>query len=184
MTRDSILQSVAGNKKLQRLAASRDPNGDLWQQTLLYLCEMDHGRLVDMHKNGFLDYHVVCCITRSSWLRDTITKHSRYVDSADELPDTIIEQEAVPHKHDDEILNLVNILIEKENTFDRDLFRMATIGIDLGNGEVKTYKSIAEISRQTGIKYITLYKSFQKTAKRINEQVTYITGKGWAPQWR
>ena len=186
MSKNEIIQSIFNDKQLYTLSLKYDVNGDLWSELMLYLCQVDEDYLQHMHDNNFLRYHVVSCITRSSLMYQNYTKFSNKITVTDECldftndenysEDFLVENTLV---NTDEAANLANVLIELENTYDKEVFKIITKGVELPNGEFKKYKSVAELSRETGIKYTTLVNSYKRTINRLNERITYIISKGW-----
>jgi len=182
MNKDEIILSVFNDKELKSLAGKYDVNGDLWSELMLYLCEMDAERIEHIYSQGFMRYHVVSCITRSSLMYQNYVKHERKLSFTDEpigvdIEDSIYnELIEISGKeiNKDELVYLINHIAMMENTYDRELFLLITQGVDLGNGEFRKFNTISEISKETGISYTTLYNSYKKTIKRINEKVTHI----------
>lgn len=178
-TRNEIIETIFTDKELEKLALRYDSNGDLWQQVGLYLCEMDEDNLQHIFNQGFLRYHVVSCITRSSLMYQNYVKFANKVQVTDQpIGDDLIIEEysesitiAGKDVSKDELLHLVEHVAKLENTYDKELFLLITNGVKLSNGEIKRFNSISEISKATGISYTTLYNSYRKTLKRIYEKV-------------
>lgn len=185
--REEIISQIFKDKDLHNLSLRYDANGDLWSELMVYLCEMPTENLLHIHTQGFMRYHVVSCITRSSLMYKNYTKFANKVTLTDQPINTT---DVVAEYHElinlsgvdvsiDEVLYLIDKVVEQENIYDKELFRMITVGVDIGNGEIKKFKSLAEVSRATGISYTTLHNSYKRTIKRINEKVTNIISKRW-----
>lgn len=187
--KSTIITNIFNDKELENLALKYDQNGDLWSEVMTYLCEMDEEKIIHMNDNNFLRYHIVACITRSSLMYQNYTRFNKKItlnnditndDICEEYHENFIIDEI--EMSTDEVVNLVNNVLNLENTYDKELFKLIIFGVDLGNGEYKKYKSIAELSRETGISYTTLVNSYKRTIKRINEKTKNIIGRGWQTQ--
>lgn len=205
MLANAIILELHNNRSLRKAALTKDPNGDLWQNIMLYYLEMDESKLVNMYNSGYLNFHCACLIKNDSLNYKDFTRHQnkqvyiediikfgRYSDKQDESLDSnqlpaadktwakiykLVDEQEEYNITRDEHEHLLNHIIEQENVYDRELVNLMYKGIELPNGEVKKFKSLTELSKETGISYYTLRNSLINFKKRAKQKIEAVTNK-------
>jgi hypothetical protein len=172
-----IILELEGNKNLKALAKTRDRNGDLWQNVMLYYLEMDESKLVGIYNAGYLPQHCNLLITRSSLNYHEKDKHAKRQVYIDDISIDVQDDEEYVGEVD-ELENTLNHLINTLPLYDRELLNLVYRGVETGNGDYKKFKNLVEVSKETGISYYTLRNALIEIKKTLNDKITHITNKG------
>lgn len=186
MTKEEIIAHVLAKKDLETLCGKIDTNGDLYQEFMLFLLEQPEEEL--KAREQYIDYYCVRIIMKSSFYREAYEKYYKHHHSFSGLirsQEYIVNHETGEYSYQDSspeeleakeeqentLCNIEEIL-KNENWFDRELFLAATTGItDHHTGEIKTYRSVLQMSKDVGIPYKTIKNSLNATTKRIKNKI-------------
>ena len=181
MLKQVVIQSLEANTNLKALAKKRDPNGDLWQEVMLYYLQMDESKLVNIYNSGYLEAHcnrLICTSSLNYHNFDKFYKKHTVTDTVEDdkhdEPFCELMEVAGKQMSREEMYELINRCIEKENLYDRELIRLLYFGVVVNGEQVKKYKSIRNLAIETGIPYVTVFHSIKNTQKRIHEQIKTV----------
>ena len=151
--RDEIISKLYLDKDIDEAISRMDPphlREDLKSEMFLVLCNMDESRLIDMHNNGYLKFYLVRTMLsmiksdRSTFYTKYRRVHSEWTEKNDQIDDT--------DKSYDEIVVKLKKSMEVLHWYEKSLLE---IYVDNGG-------NILKISRDTGIPYRSLMKTFKK----------------------
>jgi hypothetical protein len=199
MTHDKVIEVIISNdsylKYCHKLASPRTHIAeDLYQETILAICETKDDRFVKAHKDGYLSPFVIKTI-RNIWLkRNTFKQHTdgstsplmeyantlQNVDAFD-FDRTYINQ--ISKDYDptaDIVFEAAKKIIAKDSDSDRMEIRYRARVYNHSNNNIagfeaiKSFKNAGRFSQYIGIKRCAIYKSCREYQEILKSKLKYI----------
>lgn len=158
MSRDEILSEFWGSKSVNEAFEKMQPvelQADLKAEVFLILCEMDESKLIGLYERNELKYYMVRIMLnmiksdRSSFFKN----YRNYV----ELLENDVE---VSESNPEETYNKIEVYLQNLHWYNRELFKLYALDFK---------KNAKELSRKTGIPYMSIVRSINKTKDEIKK---------------
>jgi hypothetical protein len=158
MSRDEILSEFWESKSVNEAFEKMQPvelQADLKAEVFLILCEMDESKLIGLYERNELKYYMVRIMLnmiksdRSSFFKN----YRNYV----ELLENDVE---VFESNPEETYNKIEVHLQNLHWYNRELFKLYALDFK---------KNAKELSRKTGIPYMSIVRSINKTKAEIKK---------------
>ena len=158
MSRDEILSEFWKSKSVNEAFEKMQPvelQADLKAEVFLILCEMDESKLIGLYERNELKYYMVRIMLnmiksdRSSFFKN----YRNYV----ELLENDVE---VYETNPEETYNKIEVHLQNLHWYNRELFKLYALDFK---------KNAKELSRKTGIPYMSIVRSINKTKAEIKK---------------
>lgn len=156
MNRESIILELWNSQELIDAISKMKPEDlqeDLRCELFKVLCEMDEDRLIDMRKRNVLKFYIV-----RTMLNMMQSKTSQFYKTYRKP----LEEELIVYDRDEDMLNRVEDELSKLHWYKAELLRVYAIK---HNGNAK------ELSRVTGIPYMSIHRELKLTKKELKKQL-------------
>jgi hypothetical protein len=156
MNRNSIIVQLWDSKELIDAISKMQPEElqeDLRSELFKVLCEMDEDKLIDMHKRNVLKFYLVR--TMINMMQSNTSQFYRTYRKP-------LNAEVELHDRDEELLNRVEDELSKLHWFSSDLLRLYAINHNC---------NAKELSRVTGIPYMTIHRVLKLTKRELKKQL-------------
>jgi len=117
------------------------------------LCEMEEEKLIDMHKRNVLKFYLVR--TMINMMQSNTSQFYRTYRKP-------LNAEVELHDRDEDLLNRVETELSKLHWFSSDLLRLYAINHNC---------NAKELSRVTGIPYMTIHRVLKLTKRELKKQL-------------
>ena len=160
MSRDEILSEFWESKSVNEAFEKMQPvelQADLKAEVFLILCEMDESKLIGLYERNELKYYMVRIMLnmiksdRSSFFKN----YRNYV----ELLENDVE---VFESNPEETYNKIEVHLQNLHWYNRELFKLYALDFK---------KNAKELSRKTGIPYMSIVRSINKTKAEIKKNI-------------
>jgi hypothetical protein len=158
MSRDEILSEFWESKSVNEAFEKMQPvelQADLKAEVFLILCEMDETKLIGLYERNELKYYMVRIMLnmiksdRSSFFKN----YRNYV----ELLENDVE---VFESNPEETYNKIEVHLQNLHWYNRELFKLYALDFK---------KNAKELSRKTGIPYMSIVRSINKTKAELKK---------------
>lgn len=158
MSRDEILSEFWESKSVNEAFEKMQPvelQADLKAEVFLILCEMDESKLIGLYERNELKYYMVRIMLnmiksdRSSFFKN----YRNYV----ELLENDVE---VFESNPEETYNKIEVHLQNLHWYNRELFKLYALDFK---------KNAKELSRKTGIPYMSIVRSINKTKAELKK---------------
>lgn len=158
MSRDEILSEFWQSKSVNEAFEKMQPvelQADLKAEVFLILCEMEEEKLIGLYERNELKYYMVRIMLnmiksdRSSFFKN----YRNYV----ELLENDVE---VFESNPEETYNKIEVHLQNLHWYNRELFKLYALDFK---------KNAKELSRKTGIPYMSIVRSINKTKAEIKK---------------
>lgn len=158
MSRDEILSEFWESKSVNEAFEKMQPvelQADLKAEVFLILCEMEEEKLIGLYERNELKYYMVRIMLnmiksdRSSFFKN----YRNYV----ELLENDVE---VFESNPEETYNKIEVHLQNLHWYNRELFKLYALDFK---------KNAKELSRKTGIPYMSIVRSINKTKAEIKK---------------
>ena len=158
MSRDEILSEFWESNSVNEAFEKMQPvelQADLKAEVFLILCEMDETKLIGLYERNELKYYMVRIMLnmiksdRSSFFKN----YRNYV----ELLENDVE---VFESNPEETYNKIEVHLQNLHWYNRELFKLYALDFK---------KNAKELSRKTGIPYMSIVRSINKTKAEIKK---------------
>ena len=158
MSRDEILSEFWKSKSVNEAFEKMQPvelQADLKAEVFLILCEMEEEKLIGLYERNELKYYMVRIMLnmiksdRSSFFKN----YRNYV----ELLENDVE---VFESNPEETYNKIEVHLQNLHWYNRELFKLYALDFK---------KNAKELSRKTGIPYMSIVRSINKTKAEIKK---------------
>lgn len=156
MNRNSIIIQLWDSTELKDAISKMQPEelqDDLRSELFKVLCEMDEDKLIDMHKRNVLKFYLVR--TMINMMQSNTSQFYRTYRKP-------LNTEVQLHDRDEELLNRVETELSKLHWFSSDLLRLYAINHNC---------NAKELSRVTGIPYMTIHRVLKLTKRELKKQL-------------
>ena len=156
MNRNSIIVQLWDSKELSDAISKMQPEElqeDLRSELFKVLCEMDEDKLIDMHKRNVLKFYLVR--TMINMMQSNTSQFYRTYRKP-------LHPEVQLHDRDEDLLNRVETELSKLHWFSSDLLRLYAINHNC---------NAKELSRVTGIPYMTIHRVLKLTKRELKKQL-------------
>ncbi len=156
MTRNSIIEKLWNSQELKDAIAKMQPEDlqdDLRSEIFKVLCEMDESKLVDMYNRNVLRFYIV-----RTMLNMTQSNTSQFY----KLYRKPLQAELPIYDRDEDLHNKVEDELNKLEWFKSELLRLYAI---------KHNCNAKELSRVTGIPYMTIHRVLKLTKRELKKQL-------------
>ena len=156
MNRNSIIVQLWDSKELSDAISKMQPEElqeDLRSELFKVLCEMEEEKLIDMHKRNVLKFYLVR--TMINMMQSNTSQFYRTYR-------TPLNAEVQLHDRDEDLLNRVETELSKLHWFSSDLLRLYAINHNC---------NAKELSRVTGIPYMTIHRVLKLTKRELKKQL-------------
>lgn len=160
MSRDEILSEFWESKSVNEAFEKMQPvelQADLKAEVFLILCEMEEEKLIGLYERNELKYYMVRIMLnmiksdRSSFFKN----YRNYV----ELLENDVE---VFESNPEETYNKIEVHLQNLHWYNRELFKLYALDFK---------KNAKELSRKTGIPYMSIVRSINKTKAEIKKNI-------------
>ena len=158
MSRDEILSEFWESKSVNEAFEKMQPvelQADLKAEVFLILCEMEEEKLIGLYERNELKYYMVRIMLnmiksdRSSFFKN----YRNYV----ELLENYVE---VFESNQEETYNKIEVHLQNLHWYNRELFKLYALDFK---------KNAKELSRKTGIPYMSIVRSINKTKAELKK---------------
>lgn len=158
MSRDEILSEFWESNSVNEAFEKMQPvelQADLKAEVFLILCEMDESKLIGLYERNELKYYMVRIMLnmiksdRSSFFKN----YRNYV----ELLENDVE---VFESNPEETYNKIEVHLQNLHWYNRELFKLYALDFK---------KNAKELSRKTGIPYMSIVRSINKTKAELKK---------------
>lgn len=156
MNRNSIIVQLWDSTELKDAISKMQPEelqDDLRSELFKVLCEMDEEKLIDMYKRNVLKFYLVR--TMINMMQSNTSQFYRTYRKP-------LNTEVKLHDRDEDLLNKVEVELSKLHWFSSDLLRLYAINHNC---------NAKELSRVTGIPYMTIHRVLKLTKKELKKQL-------------
>jgi hypothetical protein len=156
MNRNSIIVQLWDSTELKDAISKMQPEelqDDLRSELFKVLCEMDEDKLIDMHKRNVLKFYLV-----RTMLNMMQSKTSQFY----KLYRKPLHPEVELHDRDEELLNKVQDELANLHWFSSKLLELYAIHHNC---------NAKELSRVTGIPYMTIHRVLKLTKRELKKQL-------------
>jgi hypothetical protein len=156
MNRNSIIEKLWNSQELKDAIAKMQPEDlqdDLRSEIFKVLCEMEEDKLVDMYNRNVLRFYLV-----RTMLNMTQSKTSQFY----KLYRKPLHPEVEIHDRDEDLLNKVQDELSNLHWFSSKLLELYAINHNC---------NAKELSRVTGIPYMTIHRVLKLTKKELKKKL-------------
>ncbi len=156
MNRNSIIIQLWDSTELKDAISKMQPEelqDDLRSELFKVLCEMEEEKLIDMHKRNVLKFYLVR--TMINMMQSNTSQFYRTYRKP-------LEVELVVHDRDEDLLNKVEDELSKMHWYKAELLRVYAI---------KHNCNAKELSRVTGIPYMSIHRELKLTKRELKKQL-------------
>lgn len=158
MSRDEILTEFWESKSVNEAFEKMQPvelQADLKAEVFLILCEMDESKLIGLYERNELKYYMVR-IMLNMIKSDRSTFFKNYRNYVELLENDVEVFESSP----EETYNKIELHLQNLHWYNRELFKLYALDFK---------KNAKELSRKTGIPYMSIVRSINKTKAEIKK---------------
>ena len=156
MNRNSIIIQLWDSTELKDAISKMQPEelqDDLRSELFKVLCEMDEDKLVDMYKRNVIKFYLVR--TMLNMMQSNTSQFYRTYRKP-------LQQEINIYDRDEELLNKLETELNKLHWFSLDLLKLYAINHNC---------NAKELSRVTGIPYMTIHRVLKMTKKELKKKL-------------
>jgi hypothetical protein len=156
MNRNSIIIQLWDSTELKDAISKMQPEElqeDLRSELFKVLCEMDEDKLIDMYKRNVLKFYLVR--TMINMMQSNTSQFYRTYRKP-------LNQEIKLHDRDEDLLNKVEDELSKMHWYKAELLRVYAI---------KHNCNAKELSRVTGIPYMSIHRELKLTKRELKKQL-------------
>jgi hypothetical protein len=156
MNRNSIIEKLWNSQELKDAIAKMQPEDlqdDLRSEIFKVLCEMDEDKLVDMYNRNVLRFYLV-----RTMLNMTQSSTSQFY----KLYRKPLQAELPVYDRDEDLLKKVEDELSKMHWYKAELLRVYAI---------KHNCNAKELSRVTGIPYMSIHRELKLTKRELKKQL-------------
>ena len=156
MNKNSIILELWESQELKEAIDKMQPEDlreDLKCELFKVLCEMDEVRLIDMRTRNVLKFYLVR--TMINMMQSNTSQFYRTYRKP-------LNAEVELHDRDEDLLNRVETELSKLHWFSSDLLRLYAINHNC---------NAKELSRVTGIPYMTIHRVLKLTKRELKKQL-------------
>jgi hypothetical protein len=158
MSRDEILSEFWGSKSVNEAFEKMQPvelQADLKAEVFLILCEMDETKLIGLYQRNELKYYMVrIMLNMIKSDRSNFFKNYRNFVELLEYDVEVVETSA------EESYQKIELHLQNLHWYNRELFKLYALDFK---------KNAKELSRKTGIPYMSIVRSINKTKAEIKK---------------
>lgn len=162
MSRDEILSEFWESKSVNEAFEKMQPvelQADLKAEVFLILCEMEEEKLIGLYERNELKYYMVrIMLNMIKSDRSTFFKNYR---NYTELTETDKEIQSV-EADAEESYQKIEVHLQNLHWYNRELFKLYALDFK---------KNAKELSRKTGIPYMSIVRSINKTKAEIKKNI-------------
>ena len=159
MSRDEILSEFWESKSVNEAFEKMQPvelQADLKAEVFLILCEMDESKLIGLYERNELKYYMVR-IMLNMIKSDRSSFFKNYRNFVELLENDVEVFESNP----EETYNKIEVHLQNLHWYNRELFKLYALDFK---------KNAKELSRKTGIPYMSIVRSINKTKAEIKKK--------------
>lgn len=160
MSRDEILSEFWESKSVNEAFEKMQPvelQADLKAEVFLILCEMDESKLIGLYQRNELKYYMVR-IMLNMIKSDRSSFFKNYRNFVELLENDVEVTETSP----EETFDKIEVHLQNLHWYNRELFKLYALDFK---------KNAKELSRKTGIPYMSIVRSINKTKAEIKKNI-------------
>lgn len=160
MLRNEIITEFWESKSVNEAFEKMQPvelQADLKAEVFLILCEMDESKLIGLYERNELKYYMVR-IMLNMIKSDRSTFFKNYRNYVELLENDVEVFESSP----EETYNKIELHLQNLHWYNRELFKLYALDFK---------KNAKELSRKTGIPYMSIVRSINKTKAEIKKNM-------------